>query len=332
MSQFYLYQITTPNQKIYIGITSNPEQRWHNHCQPSSEYRSAIAAAIQKYGKENVKFEILQTFDSEADALKAEAKIVDEDFVKSKNTYNLCLGGGKPPKIKPNAKAIKINGVVYATLDQAAICLGYTRSQIDRRIKLNQIDYEWVEESLEKNNQDKIKRKNLVKTPRLVYFNNETFASYKEACKKYNLTKDELLNCRRKLGRDHVTLEEVLSLRIGKKPIEIDGIRYSSRVEAKKKTGLSMYKILEIAKGGSSQRFDKKKVAMICLETEKVLQIFPSMTQAAKFVKAASTSKICMCCKGERQKAHGYKWSYIEDSLESSALKMNINGSTSEGL
>lgn len=248
---FYLCQITTPNQKIYIGITDNPKRRWNDHSKPSTGSRSAIATAIQKYGKENVKFEILQTFNSEKEVLEAEAKIVDEDFS-------------------------------------------------------------------ENNSQETLKRDNWVRNPKVVLFNNETFASYLTACKKYNLTKDELLKCRQKLGRDHVTLEEVLNLRVGKKPIEIDGIRYSSRVEAKHKTGLSMYKILEIAKGASSQHLKKKQVAMICLKTHQILQIFETMTQAAKFIKAASASKICMCCKGQRQQAYGYKWSYWEDSFENS--------------
>lgn len=318
MSQFYLYKITTPNQKIYIGITDNPQERWNHHCSPSSKYKSAISSAIQKYGKKKVKFEILQTFNSEEEALKAEAKIVDEDFVKSKNTYNLCLGGGKPPNQKGNAKAIKIDGVIYPSIHSATLSLGCTRNQLERKIKLNLIDYQWVEQVQNpEETKGKAVRTNLVRSPRKIYFNNETFSSYREACQKYNLNKDQLLKCRRKLGRDHVTLEEVLNFRIGKKPIEINGVLYDSRVEAKQKTGLSMYKILEIAQGASSQNLKKKQVAMICPQTNQVLQVFESMTQAAKFVQAVSPSKICMCCKSQRRKAYGYHWSYIDqDSLE----------------
>ncbi|MBP0022265.1 MAG: GIY-YIG nuclease family protein [Cyanobacteria bacterium SBLK] len=50
MSLYYLYKITTPNQKIYIGVTDNPQERWNHHCIPSSKYKSAVGAAIQKYG------------------------------------------------------------------------------------------------------------------------------------------------------------------------------------------------------------------------------------------------------------------------------------------
>ncbi|OAB62767.1 hypothetical protein AY599_12395 [Leptolyngbya valderiana BDU 20041] len=319
MSPYYLYKITTPNQKVYIGVTDDPQERWQHHCQPSSQYKSAIGAAIQKYGKERVNFEILRKFDSEEEALEAEAKIVNKDFVKSKNTYNLCRGGGKPPKNKANAKAIKIDGIVYPSIHEAAIALGYSRAQIDRKIALKLFEFEFVEEApknSELKQKGKQKRDNLVRSPRVVYFNGETFPSYREACQKYGLSKDELLKCRKALGRDHITLKEVLSLRVGKKPIEIDGVLYSSRQEAKEKTGLSMYKILEIAKGYPSQNRKRKRVAKICLETDEVLQIFETMTQAAQAVGAASASKICMCCKGQRQKAHGYKWSYWEGSLD----------------
>lgn len=52
-----------------------------------------ITAAIQKYGVENFKKEIILTTENEYDMYKAEHEIVDEDFVKSQSTYNLCIGG-----------------------------------------------------------------------------------------------------------------------------------------------------------------------------------------------------------------------------------------------
>jgi hypothetical protein len=268
-------------------------------------YKSAIGSAIQQYGKDNVKLEILRTFSSEQDALDYEAKIVNEDFVKSKNTYNLCLGGGKPPQNSCSSKPIKIDGTMYPSIQSAAQSLGYTRAQLDRRIKLALIDYEFVDQV--QSQKGKRKRQNLVRSPRVVFFNHETFPSYRSACRKYSITKDELLKVRKILGRDHVTLEEVEGLRSGKKPIYINGVLYQSQAEAHKITGLSMYKILEIQKGAPSHHLKKKSVVMIDLKTKKILQIFETMTQAAKFVNASSASKICMCCKGQRQKAYGYQ-------------------------
>ena len=46
------------SHKIYIGQSINIEKRWKEHCQPSSN--SLIAKDIQKYGKDNFSFIILE--------------------------------------------------------------------------------------------------------------------------------------------------------------------------------------------------------------------------------------------------------------------------------
>ena len=54
-----IYKITNKiNGKNYIGQSVHIERRWQEHCLPSA--RSAIAKAIQKYGKNNFSFEILE--------------------------------------------------------------------------------------------------------------------------------------------------------------------------------------------------------------------------------------------------------------------------------
>lgn len=47
------------NGKIYIGQSINIEKRWQQHCKPSST-KGLIGKAIQKYGKENFIFSILE--------------------------------------------------------------------------------------------------------------------------------------------------------------------------------------------------------------------------------------------------------------------------------
>lgn len=59
-----IYKITNLlNGKAYVGQSIHIERRWQEHCQPSAD--SAIGKAIQEYGKENFKFEILESFEIE---------------------------------------------------------------------------------------------------------------------------------------------------------------------------------------------------------------------------------------------------------------------------
>lgn len=49
------------NGKVYIGQSIHIERRWQQHCQYSAN--SVIAKAIQKYGKENFSFQIIEECD-----------------------------------------------------------------------------------------------------------------------------------------------------------------------------------------------------------------------------------------------------------------------------
>ena len=54
-----IYKITNKeNGKSYIGQSIHIERRWEEHCLPSST--SLISKAIQKYGKTNFIFEIIE--------------------------------------------------------------------------------------------------------------------------------------------------------------------------------------------------------------------------------------------------------------------------------
>ena len=86
----YIYKITnTINNKIYIGI-----HRTNNLDDGYMGSGKKLHRAFKKYGIEHFKKEILEYFDTWEDALKREAEIVDEEFVKREDTYNLTCGGG----------------------------------------------------------------------------------------------------------------------------------------------------------------------------------------------------------------------------------------------
>lgn len=85
---FYLYKITSPSNKCYIGVSNNPTLRFSQHCRS----RYSIGRAIRRHGKDNMSLSIL--FQGSRDqAYREEKAIVGKDFLKSKNTYNEALGG-----------------------------------------------------------------------------------------------------------------------------------------------------------------------------------------------------------------------------------------------
>lgn len=86
---YYVYKITNLiNNKIYIGA--------HSTSDLNDNYLGSgkiISRAHKKYGKENFKKEILHYFKSKDEMYKKEREIVNEDFVKKSNNYNVKLGG-----------------------------------------------------------------------------------------------------------------------------------------------------------------------------------------------------------------------------------------------
>lgn len=92
----YVYRITNLiNQKEYVGVhtTSNLDDGYMGS-------GIAIMRAVKKHGVKNFRKEIIQFFDSESEAYDYELRIVSEEYVAREDTYNMTLGGKKPPARK----------------------------------------------------------------------------------------------------------------------------------------------------------------------------------------------------------------------------------------
>lgn len=96
--------VNTVNNKIYVGIhitnkpfefdgyygcgVSGTSSYWFKHPKYPMQY------ALKKYGLKSFRRYTLFVFDDYEEARQMEAKIVDEEFVKRSDTYNVALGGG----------------------------------------------------------------------------------------------------------------------------------------------------------------------------------------------------------------------------------------------
>lgn len=87
---YYIIYKTTNllNKMIYIG--SHQTDNLNDGYIGSGKH---LKRAIQKYGKENFKFEILHFLPSKEKMFEVERNIVNENFVKDPLTYNLKIGG-----------------------------------------------------------------------------------------------------------------------------------------------------------------------------------------------------------------------------------------------
>jgi hypothetical protein len=87
---FYtVYKITNlVNNKIYVGL--------HVTDNLNDDYLGSgkqIQAAVKKYGRDNFKREYIKICKTPEEMYNLEAEIVNEDFVKNPNTYNMKTGG-----------------------------------------------------------------------------------------------------------------------------------------------------------------------------------------------------------------------------------------------
>lgn len=105
----YIVYLTTNqvNKKIYIGVhkTENPDKfdgylgnGVNIHDRSTYRYcHNPFETAINKYGPDKFIRRTLKVFDSLEDALDLERWLVDPEFIKRRDTYNITLGGGIPP-------------------------------------------------------------------------------------------------------------------------------------------------------------------------------------------------------------------------------------------
>lgn len=116
-----VYKHTTPSGKVYIGITSQkPERRWRNGNGYKHGNCVAFWNAVQKYGWDNIKHEILESNLSNEDACEKEKQYIKQyQSTNSKFGYNITTGGSGCPGLK--GKKNPLYGIPRSDKDKQAI-------------------------------------------------------------------------------------------------------------------------------------------------------------------------------------------------------------------
>ncbi len=106
MYSVYVLQ-NTRNQKVYVGFSGNPAQRWKDERREAfrsagASYGTLLSKAIRKYGWDAFTQQVIEEWPTKEAALEAECFWIE--FFRSDTTrfgggcgYNLTSGGDKPP-------------------------------------------------------------------------------------------------------------------------------------------------------------------------------------------------------------------------------------------
>lgn len=163
--KYYIYKLTDPNGKSYVGVTNNVKRRMKEH--RSSSW--PIGVALREIGEKNFTL-IVEEFETRDMALEREFELVSLDTVK--DMYNVTVGGNtstqmtfsnpmfnpevvnnhkgtwtstnnpmKDPTIKAKMvasqkrKPVSVDGVVFNGVREAGRALGISRQLVVFRLK-----------------------------------------------------------------------------------------------------------------------------------------------------------------------------------------------------
>ena len=94
MKKYYIYKATnTINGMSYIGQSVHPEERFQQHHTDRRNKNSIFHRAIDKYGSDSFKWEILVKVDGKENANKAEKHFIERENTYKPNGYNMTKGG-----------------------------------------------------------------------------------------------------------------------------------------------------------------------------------------------------------------------------------------------
>lgn len=130
------------NNKVYVGVheTENPEVfdgyigcgAYINKPSSYNKGKTHLHNAILKYGISAFYRKTLKVFNDLDEALDFESQIVNEDFIKRTDTYNMTLGGNISPAVNKTVYEFNLNGQLIKTWDSIISITTYYNINKDR--------------------------------------------------------------------------------------------------------------------------------------------------------------------------------------------------------
>lgn len=135
--KIFIYKLTSPSGKIYIGQTGNLRKRLNEH----NRIDSPIGYALRKYGLDNFDVEILWVAVDDALANCLESCAIDVYESKVPNGYNRtdggegCRGYHHTEKFKRSASKRMIGNQIWKNSSAIGVChmLGRTHSEMTKK-------------------------------------------------------------------------------------------------------------------------------------------------------------------------------------------------------
>ena len=270
---YTVYMHICPNRKKYIGITkSNPNDRWKNG--KSYKTQQLFFRAIQKYGWDNIKHEILFNNLTKEEAERKEIELIA--LYKSNQReygYNVANGGN---------------------------CVGSVSEETKKKISVN---------TKKAMNNPEIKRKlSIAQHNRPSPLKGRKLTE--EHKKKISINnKKSMLN----KHHTEETKQKIREKSLGRKASEETKKKLSEIHKGIVPSAETKRKISEAQKGHigyNKGQISEKRIKVLCVENG---IIYDSMTIASEKTNA-NISHISQCCKKQygRKTAGGYHWQYYE--------------------
>ena len=306
--EYCVYKHTTPNGKIYIGQTCRePNIRWSN----GNGYRHQVFFnAIQKYGWDNIKHEIVASGLSKEEANQKEIELISYyDSTNPEKGYNIALGGTSTLGVK---------------------CSEETKQKISKARKGQKHSKEIIQKIIESRkgySHSKETREKIGEANRKRIWSDES----KEKLKRANIGKKLSEEHKQKIG-DYFRLYSP-----NKKPVVCveTNVVYESLNDAERKTGILRRGIGMVCSGDRptaggyhwcfldeynkntyvlrEPKTSNKPNKVVCLETGIVYNSFGDAERQT----GTNRIGIGKVCKKERKTAGGYHWMFYDEYLKS---------------